>query len=237
MNLFEAPIFTDAGRVLLNRAIAGENLIFSSIKMGKGDIGSVEIASMTDLIDPVAVLDIYKIKAEKETATITASFSNKDLEQGFLFKELGLFAKDPDGGQDILYCYQNAFDTAEYISASGSEIIEKQISIISIVGSAQNVSAKIDGSLVYVTWKEFEKYVESCTQVFIQDTEPDSNNCFWIRPKVSPVPSPEEAVLELSNRLDSAHYYAEIDGALNAIENAVDTDGELTEGNYRFKIT
>lgn len=167
--MFEAPIFTDAGRVLLNRAIAGENLIFSSIKMGKGDIGSVEIASMTDLIDPVAVLDIYKIKAEKETATITASFSNKDLEQGFLFKELGLFAKDPDGGQDILYCYQNAFDTAEYISASGSEIIEKQISIISIVGSAQNVSAKIDGSLVYVTWKEFEKYVESCTQVFIQE--------------------------------------------------------------------
>ena len=84
--MFEAPIFTDAGRVLLNRAIAGENLIFSSIKMGKGDIGSVEIASMTDLIDPVAVLDIYKIKAEKETATITASFSNKDLEQGFSLK-------------------------------------------------------------------------------------------------------------------------------------------------------
>lgn len=60
---------------------------------------------------------------------------------------------------------------------------------------------------------------------------------FGFAPKFRLVPSPEEAVLELSNRLDSAHYYAEIDGTLNAIENAVDTDGELTEGNYRFKIT
>lgn len=236
--MFEAPVFTDGGRRLLNRAIAGETLTFSCIKMGKGSIASpAEIASMTDLVDPVTVLDVYKVRADGETATVTASFSNQALGSGFLFKELGLFAKDPDGGADILYCYQNAYDTAEYISASANEIIEKQISILSIVGSAEHVSAVVDGSTVYVTWKELEEYMDSHPRIFVQKEEPDVVNCLWIKP-LSSDPSPEEetGLLQLSDDLSASKYYVEIDNTLNAIENAVETDSELADGNYKIEI-
>lgn len=237
MRLFEAPVFTNAGRRLLNRAIAGENLTFTSIKMGRGSIDSSDIASMTDLIEPVVTLGIHKVKAEEETATITASFSNKDFSQGFLFKELGLFAKDPDGGGDILYCYQNAYDTAEYIAASASELIEKQISIISIVGSAEHVSAAIDGSLVYVTWQELEEYIDNSPKFFIQDAEPDVCGCLWIKPVNVSIAAPETAMLELSDDLNASDYYAEIDGNLKAIENMVASEKDLTEGSYALEIT
>ncbi len=240
--MFEAPVFTNAGRRLLNRAIAGENLIFTSIKMGRGEIDSSDdIASMTDLIDPVIALDIHKVKAEEETATITATFSNKDFSQGFLFKELGLFAKDPDGGEDILYCYQNAYDTAEYIAASTSEMIEKQISIISIVGNAEHVSATIDDSLVYVTWQDLEEYVDSSPKFFVQEEEPSVNNCLWIKPInadiTDPETDPETVMLELSDDLEASDYYAEIDGNLKAIENVVDSESELTDSSYMFDFT
>ncbi|OME05976.1 hypothetical protein BSK60_33010, partial [Paenibacillus odorifer] len=64
-------------------------------------------------------------------------------------------AQDPDEGE-ILYCYTNAGTDAEYIPAvGGSNVIEKTIDCIVVIGTASNVSATIDDSLVFTRESEF----------------------------------------------------------------------------------
>ncbi|OME06188.1 hypothetical protein BSK60_32810, partial [Paenibacillus odorifer] len=63
--------------------------------------------------------------------------------------------QDPDEGE-ILYCYTNAGTDAEYIPAvGGSNVIEKTIDCIVVIGTASNVSATIDDSLVFTRESEF----------------------------------------------------------------------------------
>jgi hypothetical protein len=138
--------------------MSGDELIFTSIKIGKGNVASEDIQSLNDLVDSVITVPISRIHIDDESAEIVGSFNNSEITEGFLFKEIGLFAKDPDGGSDILYCYQNAYDTAEYIASSKSEIIEKQLSIICITGNAEHVTAKIDFSLLYMTYPDWDSH-------------------------------------------------------------------------------
>lgn len=80
--------------------------------------------------------------------------SNQDIVTGFYFREIGLFAQDPDVGE-ILYCYANAGATADYIPAGGgTDVVEKSFDVIAIVGTATNVTATIDSSLVYASAQE-----------------------------------------------------------------------------------
>lgn len=73
--------------------------------------------------------------------------------------------------------------------------------------------------------------------VFIQSDEPSVKNCIWIKPLNESLLTTGTVMLELSDDLGSSNYYAEIDGNLKAIENIVDSDSELTDGNYRLNIT
>jgi len=69
---------------------------------------------------------------------------------GFYFREVGIFAQDPDVGE-ILFAYQNAYQLAEYIAAASSEIVEKIVSAAFIFGSATTVTATIDASTLFMT--------------------------------------------------------------------------------------
>ena len=71
--------------------------------------------------------------------------------------------------------------------------------------------------------------------VFIQTDEPSVSNCIWIKPLDDNIET-TDFLLELSDNPDGK-YFAEINGQLKTIENAVDSDSELTDGNYRFQLT
>ncbi|MGO4540386.1 hypothetical protein AB4Z33_16790 [Paenibacillus sp. 2TAB19] len=89
-------------------------------------------------------------------ALVGTSYSNSEITTGFYFRELGVFANDPDLGE-ILYCYGNAGSAADYIPpGGGADVVESHIVVTVLTGNAANVSAVIDGSLVFVTTQEFE---------------------------------------------------------------------------------
>lgn len=161
---FTAPRFTDEGKALQAKAQAGTALKFTKMQLGDGELGSQAIAAMTGLINPLITVGISGVKAGNNYATVKSNFSNSGLTTGFFWREIGVFAADPekpnDRNSDILYCYANAGSLAEYIPAAGSEIIEKIISIPCIIGDAENVSAEV-ASEIYATKEELKEHIDN----------------------------------------------------------------------------
>lgn len=161
---FKAPRFTDEGKALQAKAQAGTALKFTKMQLGDGELGSQAIAAMTGLINPLITVGISSVKAGSNYATVKSNFSNSGLTTGFFWREIGVFAENPekpnDRNSDILYCYANAGSLAEYIPAAGSEIIEKIISIPCIIGDAENVSAEIESG-IYATKYELKEHIDN----------------------------------------------------------------------------
>lgn len=141
---FTAPKFTNAGRQLQTRVIAGDTLTFTAIKLGDGTMTTEPIAALTDLIHGIITLPVHEVRRNADYAEVTGVFQNAGLSSGFYWREIGIFAADPDypndRSHDILYCYQNAAELAEYIPSASSAVIEKIIRVACVVGDAENVT-------------------------------------------------------------------------------------------------
>lgn len=161
---FTAPRFTNEGKALQAKAQAGTALKFTKMQLGDGELGSQAIAAMTGLVNPLITVGISDVKAGNNYATVKSNFSNSGLTTGFYWREIGVFAADPekpnDRNSDILYCYANAGSLAEYIPAAGSAIVEKIISIPCIIGDAENVSAEV-ASEIYATKEALKEHIDN----------------------------------------------------------------------------
>ncbi len=161
---------TNDGLLLLAKGTAGKAIKFTKIVLGDGQLeDDVDIRTMTELVHPKVNVDISEIKLGKDyTVYVSGIFSSKDLEETFYYRELGLFAEDPDTNEEILYCYGNAGENAEIIPPTGgSTAIEKQVSVITVVGRATNVYAVISPD-AYATKGDYEellKRVEACEKL------------------------------------------------------------------------
>lgn len=149
---FGGIFFTNKGRALQAKAQIGIQLNFTRLAVGDGSLTGQAIADMTAFVHQIMSIPITKAKTlPGGIAYVGGILSNQGLATGFYWREFGLFAQDPDVGE-ILYCYGNAAALAEYIAAGGgADIIEKQVAIEPIIGSATNVTATINQSLVYAT--------------------------------------------------------------------------------------
>ena len=147
--------FTNRGRALQAKAQTGVQLNFTRIGVGDGQLEGQAIDELTALISEKKSLTLNKYKTlPSGKAVVGGILSNQGLVTGFYWRELGLFATDPDLGE-ILYCYGNAGALAEYIPAEGgAEILEKQVNVVSLIGNASNVSATIDQSLLFASQED-----------------------------------------------------------------------------------
>lgn len=157
MAAFGGMIITNKGRALQAKAQTGTQLKYTRIKVGDGKLGGQSIPTLNDLISAKKSLDIKKLEVRPGGMAVVGSMlSNAGLKSGFYFREFGVFAHDPDEGE-IMYCYGNSGENAEYIPPEGGpDVIEKYIDAVTIIQSAQNVSAVMDESLIYPTKKEME---------------------------------------------------------------------------------
>lgn len=157
MSSFIQGGLTNAGLALRAKNLAGAPITYTKIMMGDGTLPEGQmIEEITDMVSPVAAINISGCeKTGENQVTIWGIFTNEQLQQEFYYRELGLYAEDPDEGE-ILYSYQNAGDGGETIRpAGGSKIIEKTVRIITVVGRTANVTAKINSSL-YVGFEAFD---------------------------------------------------------------------------------
>ena len=156
MSTFTLNSITVQGLNVIAKLVAGSHLEFTRIAVGDGAMPSDKTPlTVTNLTNKLFDVDINSVTNNGNgSATVKGIFSNADRETGFFYRELGLFAKDPDTQKEFLYCYGNAAADAEWISPSGaSSVIEKEVTIITLVGNAETVTASIKSG-IYATKEE-----------------------------------------------------------------------------------
>ena len=147
---------TEAGRDLLALCQTGVELRFTKVSVGDGTITSTEeLLKMTELKHELYEATMTGIKANGDgTSTISVSLSNDGVKEGFLLKELGLYAQDPRKGE-ILYAVAYYDQYSDYIPVHNQEMVEIMMDIIVVVSNVENVTINIDRSMTFVTWEEY----------------------------------------------------------------------------------
>lgn len=152
---------TVAGLVVLAKGAAGEKINYTRIVLGDGYLEEGQTPrSLTEVVSPKASIDITKLKVNTDgTVAVGGVFTNDQTNEGFFYRELGLYAEDPDPNVgEVLYCYGNCGDLAEWIPPTGgATIVEKTIDIITVIGTATNVTAYIPAD-AYATKQDYENY-------------------------------------------------------------------------------
>ncbi len=147
---------TNAGVALLAKCLNGAELQFAKIVMGDSAY-SGSYAAVTAVITPKIELPISKITLKTESAVLRAVLSFSDITEGFTWREIGLYAADPDTGAQVLYAYGNAGDEGDYIpDGSSTTLAEKRINITAVTSNAANVTAVIDESLIFASKEELD---------------------------------------------------------------------------------
>lgn len=152
---------TAAGLLVLAKGVAGKQIKYTRIVLGDGYLPEGQTPrTLTGVVSPKAVVDITKCKINGDgTVAVGGVFTNDQTDTGFYYRELGLYAEDPDEGVgEVLYCYGNCGDLAEWIPPTGgSTIVEKTIDIVTAIGTATNVTAYIPAD-AYATKEDYETY-------------------------------------------------------------------------------
>lgn len=141
--------------------MAGQKINYTKIVLGDGYLEEGQTPrTLTGVVSPKATVDITKLKINGDgTVAVGGIFTNGDETEGFFYRELGLYAEDPDPEVgEVLYCYGNCGDLAEWIPPSGgATIVEKTIDIVTAIGTATNVTAYIPAD-AYATKEDYENY-------------------------------------------------------------------------------
>ena len=152
---------TTAGLIVLAKGVAGQKINYTKIVLGDGYLEEGQTPrTLTGVVSPKATVDITKLKINGDgTVAVGGIFTNGDETDGFYYRELGLYAEDPDPEVgEVLYCYGNCGDLAEWIPPSGgATIVEKTIDIVTAIGTATNVTAYIPAD-AYATKEDYETY-------------------------------------------------------------------------------
>lgn len=159
MSAFNNNGTTLKGAVIIASLVAGETLTFSRIVVGDGVLPAGQTVLMTEeLVNPLFNVPISSVESDSVAhATIKGVFNNRDLNTGFYYRELGLYAINPVTGAEELFCYGNAGDEAEWINPAGqSSLIEKEIHLVTLIGNATSVTALFDEKAP-VLKSEFDK--------------------------------------------------------------------------------
>ena len=161
MAIFGGVELTNAGKILLAKAMTGKTLKFTKGYAGSGTLPEGQsIAELTDLISPRREMDItnMEVPADIGVAKITLMLTNKDLIQGFMLREIGLFAEDPDTGESVLYCYCNAGDTGDPIPGQdGSDAVYYGFNISVFIEQVKDVTAVFAENPMNVTYIQLNK--------------------------------------------------------------------------------
>ena len=176
-------ILTNAASKLISKVLSGKTINFTRMAVGDGfSYDTTAAKDYTALVNEVLSLDITK----KETLTassvrITSAFKNTDAQQEFYYREVGLFAEDPDTGEEVLYAYGNRNDAAELITPTGSSVITKQLSFIISVGKSANITFSVNAD-VYALQEDL-----TTLQTTLNDLNRTKANLYCIDVKNPPV--------------------------------------------------
>ena len=144
---------TYAGLNMIAESQTGKKLIFTKLKAGDGSLSDGEsIQSLTALKSPKLDIPIQGF-VNQGNGQIRLRFvvSNENVESGFHMKEVGIYAKLEESGEEQLYAYVNGGNFVDWIPDKNIPMEAQIFDIFVIIGNASSVIVNIDKSIVYAT--------------------------------------------------------------------------------------
>ena len=140
----------------LNAKILLGQIDLKIVKVAAGDgmlMGSP--VNLTNMVNEILSLPITSTKRLPDgTALFSTLLSNEELANGFFFREIGVWAQDPDLGE-ILYSYDYYGSDPQWIpSGGGATLIKAKYNLGMKIDNALNVIIKLDEDLQFMTRDE-----------------------------------------------------------------------------------
>lgn len=151
---FDRSGMTQAGINLMGKAVGGATIQFTKLVLGDG-IMTGEILDLQGVVSPKQNVDVTRIERNDNQCTVGGELLTSSAKQGFWWREVGLYAMDPDLGE-ILYNYGYS-SKPDWIATSDSTTVEAIIvNMVAIVGTGTNVDVTVDDSIVFATKKQLD---------------------------------------------------------------------------------
>ena len=161
MNTYGFTI-TSAGWQLLTKLLKGETLEITRVMVGKGRVpDDVNPATLTDLVAPVASATSTEPAVDGNTVSFVVEYRsdlNGGLEESFWLGEFGIFARDPDVGEILLY-YGTLGDYPQPVSAYSNGAVDIRRFPCSIILTDELEAVLAYPALAFMTAEDVEQYV------------------------------------------------------------------------------
>lgn len=141
---FNQSILTQKGRTLMAKAISGRaNIVFTKMQSSSTQYQMTQLEMLTSLSDVKQRADVVAEKNNGVTVKVKGTFDNYNLNSGYDFRTVGLYANDPDEGE-ILYSVSTASVSGYMPPNTGISATGIDITFYVEVGNADKVNLEID---------------------------------------------------------------------------------------------
>lgn len=139
---------------------ADDRLIITKAVIGDGQL-TKSIDSLTSLVEPKLEIGLSNIKeVTNGQMQLQFNFDNKKVETGFYWREVGIYGKSGDSGQEKLIGYSNANGLTSYIPDKTNAIPMQRLLIALGVGDNPNVKGLIDLSTA-ITREQLDESIKT----------------------------------------------------------------------------
>lgn len=160
-------VLTNKGLELKAKIEAGAVLNFT--KAETGDIYSPIPLELQSVPNARQILDIDSIIVNDDTATVKIILSNLENTEEYYIKQLGLYASDPDTGDEILYIIGQD-NIGERVPAITDIQVEYEFNVNIKAGNAASIRFEVNGE-AFLRKKQFQAFLEDEFYPHINDKE------------------------------------------------------------------
>ena len=137
-----------------------DRLIITKAVIGDGQL-TTNIENLTSLVSPKLEIGLSNVKeVTNGQMQLQFNFDNKKVETGFYWREVGIYGKNGDSGQEKLIGYSNASGLTSYIPDKTNATPMQRLLIALGVGDNPNVKGLIDLSTA-ITREQLDESIKT----------------------------------------------------------------------------
>lgn len=164
MSQYNKTVLTRAGFELAKKAHAGQAKFRITRAVSSAEDWSdksaqdlEEVTTIPNVMQNGTIMDVEEIESNNAAIGVSLKFTNKDLINGYHVRIIGLYVKEEDTKNEILYAITTAI-SPEYIPSFADKVLYKfNMQMYLVIGKAQAVNVVIDEGTA-VTHAQFDKY-------------------------------------------------------------------------------
>ncbi|MGL5277786.1 MAG: SGNH/GDSL hydrolase family protein [Cetobacterium sp.] len=147
---------TLAGLAAIQRAMAGEDILFTKLEIGDGVLTNTDVSGMTGLVNKTKEYVLGAVKAEdSEIVRLRSNISNAGVTQDLIIREYGIYAKFGNE-QEFLFAYLNVGDLTTPLPNQTIGRYELNRDFVLYIGNSTHVDFTSNGNLVYVAVNQYK---------------------------------------------------------------------------------